>query len=431
MKHIIQVLCIVWLSIGGSLQQQECSKLEYDRCVQIADPLVREAHLVFPDNMDDIDLVCRTWNQFVDCLKSYTERCFTDQQRRQFNKAVENPIESVHQMCMQPQYQKEYLQYAPCIKGTIIDKNRCGPHYSLLVDQVAQGEIISKATLCCSHDRFKQCVYRETRNLCDRGAQDGPAAVFSAQILEKALSFLQEQCFNYIPNSGDCTTVNSDMSIFPDRSAPKSTAPSEVYPWSTVSNQQENNIISGKEVPPPRIATPKQVQPQQGSRPVSWMPSSSASSFPENTNTYQTDSSTQILGSRTRPASYGRSSSWSEGSGSVGSNTVQPYSPSQTPPTPSSPRPEWTTSSWNVHKPNVMETTASPEQPTIFATHHGTETWYPAAGNQLSNEVDEPNQQGLKYNKNNNSAWSISSGGFFDVTQIASLLLTIIVNNRA
>lgn len=79
----------------------------------------------------------------------------------------------------------------------------------------------------------------------------------------------------------------------------------------------------------------------------------------------------------------------------------------------------------------VMETTASPEQPTIFATHHGTETWYPAAGNQLSNEVDEPNQQGLKYNKNNNSAWSISSGGFFDVTQIASLLLTIIVNNRA
>lgn len=113
--QIIQVLCIVWLSIGGSLQQQECSKLEYDRCVQIADPLVREAHLVFPDNMDDIDLVCRTWNQFVDCLKSYTERCFTDQQRRQFNKAVENPIESVHQMCMQPQYQKGI-----CINNTIL-----------------------------------------------------------------------------------------------------------------------------------------------------------------------------------------------------------------------------------------------------------------------------------------------------------------------
>lgn len=31
-----------------------------------------------------------------------------------------------------------------------------------------------------------------------------------------------------------------------------------------------------------------------------------------------------------------------------------------------------------------------------------TETWYPAAGNQLANEVDEPNQQGLtKYDDNN------------------------------
>lgn len=83
----------------------ECSRNEYDRCIRIADPLIREAHLVFPDNMDDIDLVCRTWNKFVDCIKKYTDKCFSDQQRRQFNKAVENPIESVHQMCMQPHYQ--------------------------------------------------------------------------------------------------------------------------------------------------------------------------------------------------------------------------------------------------------------------------------------------------------------------------------------
>lgn len=86
--------------------QTDCSKESYERCVRIADPLIKEAHLVFPDNMDDIDLVCRTWNRFVDCLKYYTDNCFTEQQRRQFNKAVENPIESVHQMCMQPDFQK-------------------------------------------------------------------------------------------------------------------------------------------------------------------------------------------------------------------------------------------------------------------------------------------------------------------------------------
>lgn len=66
----------------------------------------QEAHLVFPDNLNDIDLVCRAWNEFVDCLRAYTETCFTDMQKRQFNRAVESPIESVHQMCMQPAYQK-------------------------------------------------------------------------------------------------------------------------------------------------------------------------------------------------------------------------------------------------------------------------------------------------------------------------------------
>lgn len=84
----------------------DCSKNEYDKCVRIADPLVRDAHLVFPDNVNDIDQVCNIWNLFVDCLKLYTDDCFTEQQRKQFNMAVKNPIESVHQMCSQPSYQK-------------------------------------------------------------------------------------------------------------------------------------------------------------------------------------------------------------------------------------------------------------------------------------------------------------------------------------
>lgn len=87
----------------------DCNRNEYDRCVRIADPLVKEAHLVFPDNMRDIEMVCQNWNKFVDCIRKYTDKCFNDQQRRQFNKAVENPIESVHQMCSQPHYQSGKL----------------------------------------------------------------------------------------------------------------------------------------------------------------------------------------------------------------------------------------------------------------------------------------------------------------------------------
>lgn len=42
----------------------------------------------------------------------------------------------------------EYLRYAPCIKSTTTERSHCGMHYSLLVEQVEQGGVISKSTLC-------------------------------------------------------------------------------------------------------------------------------------------------------------------------------------------------------------------------------------------------------------------------------------------
>lgn len=103
--HLYTIITI-FLCFAKGQHLSDCSRAEYNRCINLADPLLKEAHLIFPDNMADIELVCLTWNQFVDCLKSYTDRCFTPQQRKQFNKAVENPIESVHQMCTQRTYQQ-------------------------------------------------------------------------------------------------------------------------------------------------------------------------------------------------------------------------------------------------------------------------------------------------------------------------------------
>lgn len=103
---------MVWLILQFVLlavplqARMDCTRRQYEKCINIADPLLKQPHLVFPDNAADIDQVCNIWNHFVDCLKSYTDDCFTVQQRKQFNKAVESPIASVHQMCTQPDYQK-------------------------------------------------------------------------------------------------------------------------------------------------------------------------------------------------------------------------------------------------------------------------------------------------------------------------------------
>ncbi|XP_066251873.1 uncharacterized protein [Euwallacea similis] len=410
--------------------QRDCSRNEYDRCVRIADPLVKEAHLVFPDNLNDIDLVCRTWNKFVDCLKDYTDSCFTNQQRRVFNRAVESPIESVHQMCMQPSYQKEYLQYAPCIKSTIVERMHCGTHYNLLVDQVEQGEIISKSTLCCSHDRFKQCVLRETRRLCDRGISDGPASRFASQIIEKALKFLQDQCINYIPNSGDCSSPQDSLISYSDRSDPSSvlsSSSSEPYPWSTTQRQDFGaREVSSSRMP--KVSTSGWVASNRPSRDKEESPGGHGAILP-----------TQHLGSRTRPASYGRSNSWPADSGS--STTLPSYTSPMFPgilSTPSSQRERFgSRDTWNVgsgynNRLEEKDVSASPSyRPTDYVSsttpQHTesslpslwnpsslptTETWYPAAGNQLTNEVDEPNQLGWQKPRNGGSRRNMDMVGW-------------------
>lgn len=48
----------------------------------------------------------RKWQEFVDCVKRYTDLCFTESKRKEFNKAVESPVDLVHQMCTSSDYQQ-------------------------------------------------------------------------------------------------------------------------------------------------------------------------------------------------------------------------------------------------------------------------------------------------------------------------------------
>ncbi|KAK9751694.1 hypothetical protein QE152_g4778 [Popillia japonica] len=377
------IVAVIFLNIFSIARcfQYDCTRTEYNKCVRIADPLVRDMHLVFPDNLDDIDTVCRTWNRFIDCLQTYTDRCFTADQRKQFNNAVKNPIDSVHQMCVRSDYQREYLIYAPCIKSTITDSKYCSQQYNLLVQQVSQGDDISRATLCCSHDRFKKCIESETRNLCDNGRVGGPASRFSTQIVGKALSFLQDECVNYIPNSdsGDCT-ISLPKKDGPVIESIIPAAPSEIYPWSTIHD------ISSRE-------PSTKLQPSRTT--TAWLPNSD-SSVPD------------MLGGRTRPSSYGRSSGWSDYS----TQNTQPSFSTKFSETVTSPKPELgTISTWSVlnQQPSSLGTSTinddDPNKSFTFGQNPVTDSsikkWYPAAGSQVENEVDEPNQQGLIKPKNN------------------------------
>ncbi|KAF4519906.1 hypothetical protein B566_EDAN008282 [Ephemera danica] len=187
-----------------------------------------------------------TWSKFVDCVKRYIDRCFTPDRRKQFNQAVQRSVDSVHQICTPTSYQKEYLSHAKCIKSTLTEEAHCGLQYRGLADIVAgQQPVTSRVHICCSHHRFRECVLRETRKQCDAGLM-GSATRFATHILDKALSFLREDCTNYIPSNGECSNQEGtlpprdimDMSM-------KEREPSMLHPNTPPRNRESSRFAMG------------------------------------------------------------------------------------------------------------------------------------------------------------------------------------------
>ncbi|XP_015592054.1 uncharacterized protein LOC107266263 [Cephus cinctus] len=406
---IALLACSVFYIVNG----QSCSNEEHQRCVSLADPLLKDPHLIFPDNIQDIDMVCRTWTSFVDCITRYIQKCFTEQRREQFNSAVQQPIASVHQMCSVSTYQTEYLKYASCIKATVTESEHCGNQYAALVDEVSRGEV-AKTSLCCSHYHFRTCVISEARKRCDGSQSGGTAARFSRQVLDKALSFLQDQCQNYIPNSGDCpnySTENSVLSVSPlgeglenilgTRSRPyHRTMPTDT----SYSGQPSDNYDSDSNSALPNgfrsTGRSLNLSPtKEPDREEVWSPATglSISNVPMRTTANKMEGSmtptkvggdmegemiAQVESTATnfvhhdeqpavvvtqRPATYGRGMSWT--------------SPANEP---TSEVPAWATSTWQ----------GSDQIPVTD------ESWFSGlpAGSFGGNHIDEPNQQGLSKN---------------------------------
>ncbi|VVC41426.1 Hypothetical protein CINCED_3A025470, partial [Cinara cedri] len=190
-------LFLITTEAANMIYAQNCGKEEYNRCIALADPLVKDPHFIYPGNLKDIDNICRTWTLFVDCTKKYTEHCFEESKRKIFNKAVENSIELVHQMCTSPQYQTEYLKHASCLRTTLFDDSRCGKHYRSLASFISNET--SGPSICCTHHRFRECVLDQTRRTCNQEDDS-----FTQQLLDKAFGFFRNQCRDYVPNQDEC-----------------------------------------------------------------------------------------------------------------------------------------------------------------------------------------------------------------------------------
>ncbi|XP_031783808.1 uncharacterized protein LOC100679652 [Nasonia vitripennis] len=370
-------MCRIWISgalcLGlalGLASGQICSGDKIRKCIAVGEPMMKDPNQIFPDNLNDINSVCRKWSNFVDCIRRYIDKCLSKLGKEQFNSAVEPPISSVHHMCSDPAYQAEYLQYAGCMKSTVVEAEHCGGQYSVLLGEVSR-EPSRKPNLCCAYHSLRSCVISKTRLRCDANRPDGSAAKFARQVLDKALRISQEQCLNYTHEPGRCSAMTRSSRLGEGRSV-------SLELLGTLAN---NTTLL------PRLSS---VRTQLGS---SQQPSEDRrAAKPEATHRAPiVEGSVPLAPATQRPSSYGRAISW-----------TTPTTPT-TPATPATPAtseiPDWATNTWLTHGQDLT-----------------TEEIYPAAGSFGGSNVDEPNQQGLS--RSGQQPLSVS---------VSALLCTLIV----
>ncbi|KAG8192384.1 hypothetical protein JTE90_029109 [Oedothorax gibbosus] len=75
-------------------------------CTRVVRPMLNDVRYMFPTTLTDVDVMCKMWSRFVDCVRRYMSSCSTEDQRSKFNKAVSHSMDTVHAICSSDRHQK-------------------------------------------------------------------------------------------------------------------------------------------------------------------------------------------------------------------------------------------------------------------------------------------------------------------------------------
>ncbi|CAG7836184.1 unnamed protein product [Allacma fusca] len=271
---ILNLAFLYFLGYTWAAIAENCQNNEPQQCAVRADNLLKDPDLVFPDNSGSVDRVCRTWNEFTDCIHDYTKRCLTRQQKAQFDRSFNDPVSSMRTLCEDTAFRREYLQYAPCIKKVSTENKNCGHQYRFLIDHMS-GSSTSVKAICCARAKFKnarakfkKCVLDKTREKCDSKAMGNDnvelnATAFAVKALDKSLAYVSQQCSVSSFKEDECPGIreNGKGPLEPGVQL-DAAASNEVAQKNPQQTNTQPNII----VPRPRKPTEKPVQEKLNSK---------------------------------------------------------------------------------------------------------------------------------------------------------------------
>ncbi|GAB0099526.1 uncharacterized protein DMENIID0001_153980 [Sergentomyia squamirostris] len=216
--HIaLSVVIFLTLTIRRSLGEH-CGHDELTRCSRRLQVLSSTSDLTIATNKEELNQICPDLYGGLHCIRSYTRRCMTLQQRNHFNKLYHGTNQVIRDLCREGQYQNDYLRHAPCLRMVKPDYEICAKKYQDTISRVTEmeqkaltnssDESSTLAVVCCSFREYLDCSEMTARRICG-----DEVAAFTRSFLDKmGDNLIREHCENYSLTSGWCSYEISSAS---------------------------------------------------------------------------------------------------------------------------------------------------------------------------------------------------------------------------
>uniref|UniRef100_A0A182QFL0 DUF19 domain-containing protein n=1 Tax=Anopheles farauti TaxID=69004 RepID=A0A182QFL0_9DIPT len=124
--------------ILARIRAENCGQEELAKCARPFQVIQSSTDLSIATKKEDLDKICPDLNNGLACIRSYTRRCMTLEQRNHFNKLYNGTHQFVRDLCREGDYQREFLSHAPCLQLVRPDYEVCGRRYHHTVTAITQ-----------------------------------------------------------------------------------------------------------------------------------------------------------------------------------------------------------------------------------------------------------------------------------------------------
>lgn len=137
--HRMSILITVFITVNlAKIKAENCGQEELARCARPFQVLQSSTDLSIATKKEELDKICPDLTTGLQCIRSYTRRCMTLEQRDRFNKLYNGTHQFVRDLCREGPYQNEFLSHAPCLQRVKPDYEVCGRRYHNTVSVITQ-----------------------------------------------------------------------------------------------------------------------------------------------------------------------------------------------------------------------------------------------------------------------------------------------------